>query len=143
MGSLTHDAQSDEWERMQATNVTTLRNMVAAIVPIMLKRKSGSIVNVGALSALRGLAQMSAYIASKNNVIRITESLSEEVKHNGVNVNAVLPSIIDTPVNRKAMPDAEFSQWVESESVAEIMCFLASKNAKAIHGALIPIAGLS
>ena len=71
-----------------------------------------------------------------------TESLSEELKSEGINVNAVLPSIIDTPPNREAMPDADVSQWVSPEKLAEVLCFLASEDASAVHGALLPVKGL-
>ena len=103
----------------------------------MLNNKAGSIVNVGALSAERGQDSMSAYVASKSNVMRITESLSEETKGKGINVNAVLPSIIDTPANREAMPDLDFRDWVTPASIAEVMCFLISDRAKAINGSII------
>ncbi|MCB1732183.1 MAG: SDR family oxidoreductase, partial [Halieaceae bacterium] len=72
-----------------------------------------------------------------------TESLSEELRHQGINVNAVLPSIIDTPPNREAMPDADFSQWVSPQQLANVICFLASKEASAVHGALLPVRGLA
>ena len=142
MGALVHQTNLKEWDDMQAMNVTTLRNMLAAVVPIMLSKKAGSIVNVGALSAERGQESMSAYIASKSNVMRITESLSEEVQREGINVNAVLPSIIDTPANREAMPEMDFRDWVTPASIAEVMCFLISDRAKAINGALIPLSGI-
>jgi NAD(P)-dependent dehydrogenase (short-subunit alcohol dehydrogenase family) len=74
--------------------------------------------------------------------MRLTESLSEELKGDGINVNAVLPSIIDTPPNREAMPDADFAQWVDPEKLAQVICFLASDEATAIHGALLPVKGL-
>ncbi|MEC9248661.1 MAG: SDR family NAD(P)-dependent oxidoreductase [Pseudomonadota bacterium] len=142
MGALAHQTDLKEWDDMQAMNVTTLRNMLATVVPIMLNNKAGSIVNVGALSAERGQDSMSAYVASKSNVMRITESLSEETKGKGINVNAVLPSIIDTPANREAMPDLDFRDWVTPASIAEVMCFLISDRAKAINGALIPLSGI-
>ena len=84
---------------------------------------------------------MSAYIASKSNVMRITESLSDEVKNSGISVNAVLPNIIDTPTNREAMPDADFLEWVDPSAIAEVMCFLISNQGKAVNGALIPLSG--
>jgi NAD(P)-dependent dehydrogenase (short-subunit alcohol dehydrogenase family) len=86
---------------------------------------------------------MSAYQASKATVMRLTESLSEEVKGAGVNVNAVLPSVIDTSGNRGAMPDADFSAWVSPTDLGEVICFLGSDAAKAVHGALVPVRGLS
>jgi NAD(P)-dependent dehydrogenase (short-subunit alcohol dehydrogenase family) len=86
---------------------------------------------------------MSAYIASKSVVLRLTESLSAEVRDRGINVNAVLPSIIDTPSNRTAMPDADPAKWVAPQDLASVICFLGSDAARAIHGALLPVAGLS
>ena len=84
---------------------------------------------------------MGAYAASKAGVAKLTEALSEEVKANGITVNAVLPSIIDTGANRRAMPDADFSKWVKPEAIAELIAFLLSDAAGAITGALIPISG--
>ena len=74
--------------------------------------------------------------------MRLTESLSEEVKKQGINVNAVLPSLIDTPRNRADMPDANFSEWVSPVDLAKVICFLASDDSRAVHGALVPVAGL-
>ena len=122
-------------------NVETLRNAIIAAAPV-LKQQRGAIVNVGALGAVSGQAAMSAYGCAKSSVMRLTESLSEEMKAAGVNVNAVLPSIIDTPPNREGMPDADFAEWVSPEQLAEVMCFLASDAASAVHGALLPVKGL-
>ena len=143
MGPDTHALDNDEWEHLFAMNVTTMRNVNAAIVPKMLANGEGRIVNVGALSAREGQAQMSAYCAAKSTVMRLTESLSKELRYKGINVNAVLPSIIDTPTNRNDMPDADFSQWVAPADLAEVMLFLCSDAAKPIHGALVPVPGLS
>ncbi|MEQ8660514.1 MAG: SDR family oxidoreductase [Gammaproteobacteria bacterium] len=131
------------WTRMQHMNVDTMRNMTAAVVPAMVARGSGAIVNVGALAARDGQANMGAYIAAKSTVMRLTETLGKELREHGVNVNAVLPSIIDTPANRAAMPDADFARWVHPQDLAEAICFLGSDRARAIHGALLPVAGLS
>ena len=90
---------------------------------------------------LKGQAGMSAYVASKSVVLRITESLSAEVRDHGVNVNAVLPSIIDTPANRAAMPKADPLRWVSPDDLANVICFLGSDAARAIHGALVPVTG--
>jgi len=86
---------------------------------------------------------MGAYVAAKSTVMRVTEGLGKELRKKGINVNAILPSMIDTPTNRKDMPDADFSKWVPPSELAEVMCFLASDRARAVHGALIPVAGLS
>jgi len=135
------DAQ--DWDNMFAINVTTLRNVLAVAVPALLAQGQGSIVNVGAYGALQGQPQMSAYCAAKGAVMRMTESLSGEVRERGINVNAVLPTIIDTPANRGGMPDADFDAWVKPEALADAICFLASDAARAVHGALLPVRGLS
>lgn len=134
--------ESDNWDTMFAINVTTLRRATAAALPVLLDRGRGTIVNVGALAALAGAADMSAYCAAKAAVLRLTESLSEEYKQSGINVNAVLPSIIDTPANRASMPGEDYNAWVAPEGLAEVLCFLASDAAGALHGALLPVRGL-
>ena len=102
-----------------------------------------SLLYIGALGALSGQADMSAYCCAMSSLMKLTESLSEKPRHKAVNVNAVLPSIIDTPPNRAAMPDADFSKWVSPEQLANVICFLASDSASAIHGALITVRGLA
>ena len=141
MGNSTFEENSEEWIAMQDMNVNSLRNVLSAVVPRMVKAKRGSIVNIGAQAAMRGAAYMSSYIVAKSAVMRITESLSEEVNDYGINVNAVLPSIMDTPTNRAEMPEADFSNWVNPTSIAEVICFLLSDRSKAINGALIPVSG--
>jgi len=142
MGDTAYDTDSEQWDRMFRLNVDTLRNATMAAVPQLLARGGGAIVNIGALGALSGQAAMSAYCCAKSSVMKLTESLSEELRHKGINVNAVLPSIIDTPPNREGMPDADFSQWVSPQQLANVICFLASSEASAIHGALVPVRGL-
>jgi NAD(P)-dependent dehydrogenase (short-subunit alcohol dehydrogenase family) len=142
MGSPAY-ADDDDWERMFAINVTTLRNVVRAVVPGMLERGSGKLVNVGAAGAAQGQAGMNAYIAAKSTVMRLTESLAADLRHQGINVNAVLPTVIDTPANRDAMPDADPSEWVAPQDLANVICFLGSEAARAVHGALVPVRGLS
>ncbi|MCB1844433.1 MAG: SDR family NAD(P)-dependent oxidoreductase [Halioglobus sp.] len=143
MGASAWEHSDDDWQRLFALNVTTLRNMLKAAVPLLLKQGGGSIVNVGAYGAREGQAQMSAYCASKSVVMRLTESLANELRHKGINVNAVLPTVIDTPANRAGMPDADFSEWVSTEDLANVICFLGSRAAAAVHGALLPVRGLS
>ena len=101
----------------------------------------GRIVNIGAASAFKGNAGVAAYAASKSGVMRFTESLAEELKERGITVNAVLPSIIDTPPNRKDMPKADFDKWVKPAQLADVIVFLLSEQASAITGALIPVTG--
>lgn len=142
MGPAVHATDDRMWNGLFDINVTTLRRMLGATVPVLIARGRGSIVNVGALGALRGVGQMGAYTAAKSAVMHLTEALSDEVRHQGVNVNAVLPSLIDTPRNRADMPDADHSRWVTPEALADVVCFLLSDAARAVHGALVPVRGL-
>ncbi|WP_238946802.1 SDR family NAD(P)-dependent oxidoreductase [Seongchinamella unica] len=141
MGDTAFDPDSDQWQRMFQINVDTLRNATMAAVPLLQKNDRGAIVNIGALGALQGQGSMSAYCCAKGSVMKLTESLSDELRADNINVNAVLPSIIDTEANRQGMPDADFSTWVTPSGLAEVMCFLASPQAGEIHGALIPVRG--
>jgi len=143
MGASAYAPSNDEWEAMFRINVDTMRNAVRAAVPMMIRRGGGSIVNVGAQSAREGQAGMSAYCAAKSTVMRLTESLARELRGHGINVNAVLPSILDTPRNRQDMPEADFSLWVQPIDLASVICFLGSEAARAVHGALVPVSGLS
>ncbi len=143
MGATAYSDSDEEWDFLFKVNVTTLRNAIKAATPVLLEQGSGAIVNVGALGALQGAANMSAYATSKSVVMRITESLSAELREQGINVNAVLPSVIDTERNRADMPDADPSKWVAPEDLANVICFLASDAARAVHGALLPVRGLS
>ncbi len=142
MGPAVAETEDEMWDAMFKINVTTLRRVLRAAVPALVSQGSGSIVNVGALGALRGVGNMSAYTAAKSSVMRITEALSDEVKMHGVNVNAVLPSLIDTPRNRADMPDADFDTWLKPHDLAQVICFLASDAARAVHGVLLPVTGL-
>ena len=140
----TVDGTSDEtWDFMFNLNARTVLNAVRAAVPDMRERGSGKIVNIGARAALRGTGAMGAYCASKSVVLRLTETLADELKASGINVNCILPSIIDTPRNRTDMPGADFSKWVSPAEVAAVVLFLASDAANAVHGASIPVEGLS
>lgn len=143
MGEPVHALSDDSWHTMQDMNVRTLLNTVRAVVPQMLAQRSGRIVTVGAMSAQKGQAHMGAYCASKSAVMRLTESLSAELREQGINVNCVLPSILDTPANRQAMPEADFSRWVALPDLARVIAFLTSDEARAIHGACLPVSGLS
>lgn len=143
MGVDVHDADASVWERMMDMNVSTTLNACRAVVPGMQAVGRGKIINVSAASASSGKGSMGAYCASKSVVARITESMAQELRDQGINVNAVAPSIIDTPANRGAMPDADASKWVSTRQLADVICFLASERSSAIHGAVIPVVGLS
>jgi NAD(P)-dependent dehydrogenase (short-subunit alcohol dehydrogenase family) len=142
MGEPVHATSSEAWTEMAKLNVSTFVNVARGVVPGMIERKAGRIVTVGSTAAMKGGAQMGAYVAAKGTVMRLTESMSAELKGHGINVNCVLPSTIDTPANRAAMPKADPSKWVVPADVAAVIAFLCSDGAKAIHGALIPVAGL-
>jgi NAD(P)-dependent dehydrogenase (short-subunit alcohol dehydrogenase family) len=135
------DVGVDTWERMFAINLKTALNASRAAIPYLLETGAGRIVNVGAGAGDRAAEGMGAYGASKAAVHRLTESLAEELKLKGVTINAVLPSIIDTPANRAEMPKAAFDRWVAPADLAGVMLFLASDEARAVTGALIPVTG--
>ena len=143
MGDHIADTSDETWDFMMNLNARTVLNACRAAVPGMVARGHGKIVNVGARGALRGTAAMGAYIASKSVVIRLTETLADELKHKGINVNCILPSIIDTPRNRADMPKANFDDWVAPQQIAGVVIFLASPAADCIHGASIPVEGLA
>ncbi len=142
MGQPVHLTTDEDWTRMFDLNVRTLLNGVRTVVPGMAERGSGRIINVAAVGGLTGGALMAPYAAAKSVVMRITESMSSELKQRGINVNCVLPSIIDTPQNREAMPDEDFSTWVSPEQLADVICYLASAEASGLHGACIPVKNL-
>jgi NAD(P)-dependent dehydrogenase (short-subunit alcohol dehydrogenase family) len=127
------------WDRLWAMNVKTCVNTCRAAIP-HLERSGGRIVNIGAGAAVKAAAGMGAYAASKGGVHRLTEALAEELKGK-VAVNAVLPSIIDTPMNRADMPGADPSKWVSPGDLSEVILFLASDTARAVTGALVAVNG--
>ena len=143
MGAGVHETTDATWEFLFDVNARTLVNVARAVVPHMVKHGGGRIVAVGAHAALRGVAGMGAYCASKSALVRLVEAMSAELKEKHVNVNCVLPTIIDTPDNRAAMPDADPARWVAPQALAEAIAFLASDAARAVHGAALPVSGLS
>ncbi|MGB3506827.1 MAG: SDR family oxidoreductase, partial [Xanthobacteraceae bacterium] len=134
------DGDPATWSRLHAINLLTALNASRAAIPHLVKSSAGRIVNVGAMGALRAGAGMGPYAASKAGVHRLTEALAAELKGK-VTVNAVLPSTIDTPANRRDMPDSDFSAWVRLDELAAVILFLASDAASAVTGALLPVAG--
>jgi NAD(P)-dependent dehydrogenase (short-subunit alcohol dehydrogenase family) len=125
-GTSLHETQLKDWEFMLNMNARSVFVMCQAVIPQMLSQNRGRIDS-----------------ASKAAVIRLTESMDAELKDRGVNVNCVMPAIIDTPENRAAMPDADFGKWVTLEALSDVIMFLASEGARAIHGAAIPVYGRS
>lgn len=134
------DGESSTWQRLYAINVLTALHASRAAIPHLLKSSAGRIVNVGAMGALRAGAGMGPYAASKAGVHRLTEALAAEFK-GPLTVNAVLPSTIDTPANRKAMPDANVSDWVKLDELTAVILFLIGDAASGVTGALLPVAG--
>lgn len=143
MGEAVHETSDKTWDFLFNLNTRSIINTAAAAVPAMLKQGGGKIVNVSAVSSQKGVRQQGAYIASKSAVQRLTESMADELRAQNINVNSIMPSIIDTPANRQAMPDADHSKWVKPEHLANVVGFLASDASVAIHGAGVPVVGLS
>ena len=142
-GAPLHQTPLDTLDFMLNLNTRSVFVSCQAFIPLMIENNYGKIVNISARPGLRGVRNAAAYSASKGAVIRLTESMSSELKHKGINVNCVLPGTIDTPQNRQATPDADFNRWVSPESIADVILFLASDFASAIHGAAIPVYGRS
>jgi NAD(P)-dependent dehydrogenase (short-subunit alcohol dehydrogenase family) len=142
-GTPVHETPMGVWDFMMDLNARTVFISSKAIVPHILKQGDGAVVNIGAGPGLAGRAKMAAYSASKSAVIRLTESMSAEVKSAGVRVNCIIPGTIDTPQNRKDMPEADYSMWVKPRSLANVILFLASDAARDIHGAALPVYGRS
>ena len=131
----------ETWDQLYRMNLRTAVVACKVALPALIERGRGAIVNVGAGAAARASAGMGAYTASKAGVQRLTESLADELKEHGIRVNAVLPSIIDTPRNRADMPNADHSRWVRPEALAKAVMFLASDAASAVTGAALPVRG--
>lgn len=143
MGPPLHETPDADWDLMLDINARTVFNLCRAVVPTLLAQGEGRIINVAARAGLEGKAQMAPYCVAKAAVIVLTESLADELRDHNIRVNCVLPSILDTPQNRAAMPDADFSRWVSPAAVAEVMMFLCSDAARAITGAAVPVYGRS
>ena len=143
MGETVHETSDENWNFLFDINTRTLLHAVRAVVPHMLAAGGGKIVNIGAFSAQKGVAQMGAYTASKATVIRMTEAMAAELRDKNINVNCVLPTVIDTPENRAAMPKANPAKWIAPADLANVIVFLASDAARAVHGAAVPVTSLS
>jgi len=126
---------------MLTLNLHSGFNIARAAVPAMLRRKAGVIVNIAAKAAFDHAAGAAAYAASKSAALALFDCLAQDLKGSGVRVNSVLPSIIDTEANRKAMPSADFSKWPKPEEIAKVILFLCSDQAKVVHGAAVSVYG--
>jgi len=137
------EAETKVLDRMLALNLRSGYALSRAVVPTMLKQGHGAIVNIAAKAAFDHPAGAAAYAAAKAAAVAMMDSLAAELKGSGLRVNSILPSIIDTEPNRKAMPKADFSKWPKPEEIARVVLFLCSDDAKLIHGAAIPVYGNS
>jgi NAD(P)-dependent dehydrogenase (short-subunit alcohol dehydrogenase family) len=137
------DLNTKVFDQMIALNLRSGLLLSRAVLPAMLKFRRGAIVNVASQAALEYTAGNSAYAASKAGALAMMGSLAEELKGTGVRVNSILPSVIDTEANRKAMPDADFGKWPKPQDIARVILFLCSDDAKVVHGAALPVYGNS
>ncbi len=131
------------FDQMLTLNLRAGYTLLRAVVPEMLKQKQGAIISVASKAALDHAAGAAAYAASKAAAVAMIDSLAADLKGSGVRVNSILPSIIDTPANRRAMPNADFAQWPKPEEIARVILFLCSDDARLIHGAAVPVYGNS
>ncbi|MYF98106.1 SDR family oxidoreductase [Candidatus Poribacteria bacterium] len=135
------ELDEDRWDFMMNLNLKSVFLCCKTVLPHMTERGYGKIVNISARAGLKGEAGLSVYCVSKGGVRTLTEALAAEVMDSGINVNCIMPSIMDTPMNREAMPDEDHSRWVKTEDVAKVICFLTSDDSTIINGAAIPVYG--
>jgi NAD(P)-dependent dehydrogenase (short-subunit alcohol dehydrogenase family) len=135
------EVETKVFDQMLALNLRSGYALSRAAIPAMLKQKHGVIINVASKAALDHGAGAAAYAASKAGALALMDSLAAEIMGTGVRVNSVLPSIIDTEANRKAMPNADFAKWPKPQEIARVILFLCSDDAKVIHGAAVPVYG--
>lgn len=137
------DVDPQTFEKMLALNLRSGYTLARVVIPVLLKQKEGALVNVSSQAAVNHAGGASAYAASKAAALAMMDSLAEDVRGTGIRVNTILPSIIDTEPNRKAMPKADFAKWPKPEEIARVILFLCSDEARVIHGAAIPVYGQS
>ncbi|MCG8607204.1 SDR family oxidoreductase [bacterium] len=142
-GSPLHETSEEKWDKMMALNAKSVFLCMKKVLPQMFERKSGRIINVGGKGGVQATTGTAAYSASKAAVINLTQTVAAEGRENNITANVVIPSIIDTKANRDAMPEADFGRWVTPDSVAKVIVFLCSEEAKDISGAVIPVYGRS
>ena len=142
-GKSVAELDETEWDKMMNMNLKSAFLISKHVIPLMVSAKHGKIVHISSRTGLKSDGYDSAYSASKSGLIRLVESISEEVKEHNINVNCILPSTIDTEANRNAMPNSDFSKWVKTEDLANLILFLCSDEAKVINGAAIPGYGLA
>jgi NAD(P)-dependent dehydrogenase (short-subunit alcohol dehydrogenase family) len=135
------DTPDETWEKMLGLNLRSAYSIFRAVLPGMVKAGKGRIVAVGSRAAVEPMANFAAYSVSKAALVTLVKTVALEVKGSGITANVVLPSVIDTPANRAAMPSADVSKWVTAESIAGLLVWLASDAARDVNGAAIPIYG--
>lgn len=140
-GTPLHETPLEDWDFLLNLNARSVLISCRSVIPQMLQQNAGKIINIASRAALMGEANAAAYSVSKTAVVRLTESMSAELKDKNINVNCILPGMIDTPPNRQAMPEADYSKWVAPEALADVILFLASDAARALHGAALPVFG--
>ncbi|HKX29049.1 MAG TPA: SDR family NAD(P)-dependent oxidoreductase [Blastocatellia bacterium] len=140
-GQPLHETPLGDWDAMLDLNARSVWITCHAVIPHLLRQGAGKIINIASRAATHGEAYHAAYSVSKAAVLRLTETLAAELKNAGINVNCVMPGLIDTPANREAMPGADRSTWVAPDALADVILFLASDAARAVQGAAIPVYG--
>jgi len=140
-GSPAHETAWEVWQRQLDSNLKTAVVSSRAAVPLMVRSGGGAIVNVSSRPAVQSGKDIAAYASAKRALLALTDAMAAELVDKNVTVNAVLPSTIDTPTNRKAMPDADFSKWVKPEEIARVVLFLVGSDARIISGAHVPVYG--
>jgi NAD(P)-dependent dehydrogenase (short-subunit alcohol dehydrogenase family) len=140
-GKPVHETDLGDWDFLFNINVRTTLLCCRAVIPQMLKQRAGKIINVASRDGLHGSAGYAAYSASKSAVLRLTESLANELKASNINVNCIMPGTIDTPQNRAVVPNGDYSKWVEPEVIADVITFLASDASRGVNGAAVPVYG--
>jgi NAD(P)-dependent dehydrogenase (short-subunit alcohol dehydrogenase family) len=129
------------YEQMLSLNLRAAFVMARAILPRMIRRNRGAVVNVASKAGYGHAAGAAMYAASKAGVLALFDSLAEEAKPYNINVNSIVPSIMDTPANRRAMPEADFNVWPKTDDIAKVIVYLCSEDARVIHGAAVPVYG--
>jgi NAD(P)-dependent dehydrogenase (short-subunit alcohol dehydrogenase family) len=140
-GPLAHETAWEDFDRMLRLNVAPAFNLACAAMPRMLQRGGGSFVAVSARPALRPFAGAAAYVTGKAAVLAFVQALDADYRSKGIRANAILPSVIDTPANRAAEPDADYSRWVQPSEIAKVIRFLVSDDCAITSGAAIPVYG--
>ncbi|MGH2762702.1 MAG: SDR family NAD(P)-dependent oxidoreductase [Thermoleophilaceae bacterium] len=140
-GPRVHETDPKEFERLMRLNVTPLFLLARAAMPRLVERGGGAFVGVSARTALRPYPGAAAYATSKAAVLALIQALDVEYRRDGVRCNAILPSVIDTPANREAQPDADHSRWVQPEEIARVVRFLVSPDSAVSSGAAVPVYG--